>query len=58
MEKKTFASDNYSGVHPAVMEALLRANRGHAASYGADEHTAAATQKFKELFGDVDDYFV
>lgn len=50
--QKTFASDNYSGVHPAIMEALLQANTGHAASYGADEFTAASIQKFKEHFGD------
>jgi threonine aldolase len=51
MHKKTFASDNYSGVHPAVMQALLKANTGHAASYGADEYTADAIEKFKALFG-------
>ena len=52
MQKKTFASDNYSGVHPAIMDALLLANTGHAASYGADEFTAASIQKFKDYFGD------
>lgn len=52
MPKKTFASDNYSGVHPAIMDALLQANTGHAASYGADEFTAAAIEKFKAYFGD------
>jgi threonine aldolase len=58
MEKKTFASDNYSGVHPAIMEALFKANEGHAASYGADEYTAAATEKFRDLFGhDIEVYF-
>ena len=51
MHKKTFASDNYSGVHPAVMQALLKANTGHAASYGADEYTADAIEKLKALFG-------
>lgn len=52
MHKKTFASDNYSGVHPAIMDALLQANTGHAASYGADEFTAASIEKFKAYFGD------
>lgn len=51
MQKKTFASDNYSGVHPDIMDALLRANAGHAPSYGADEFTASAIAKFRELFG-------
>jgi threonine aldolase len=59
MPKKTFASDNYAGVHPSVMEALLEANSGHAASYGADEYTAAAISKFKKNFGDdIEVYFV
>ncbi|MEX2234057.1 MAG: low specificity L-threonine aldolase [Cyclobacteriaceae bacterium] len=59
MQKKTFASDNYAGVHPAIMDALSQANKGHAPSYGADEHTAAAIQKFKDHFGDdIDVYLV
>lgn len=57
MLKKTFASDNYSGAHPLVMEALLMANNGHAASYGADEYCAAATQKFKNHFGEETEVF-
>jgi threonine aldolase len=59
MQKKTLASDNYSGVHPIIMEALLKANQGHAASYGADEYTAAAIDRFKMLFGpDAEIFFV
>ena len=46
--KRTFASDNYAGVHPEVMQALLDANHGHDGSYGTDEHTAKAIEKFKE----------
>jgi threonine aldolase len=49
--KKTFASDNYSGVHPDVMEALLHANAGHASSYGADEYTERAVARFKDFLG-------
>ena len=45
----TFGSDNYSGVHPEIMEALLRANSGHSASYGADEYTAKAIEKLLDL---------
>jgi threonine aldolase len=52
MHKKTFASDNYSGVHHAIMEALIKANAGHEASYGADAFTETAIRKFKEYFGD------
>ena len=56
---KAFASDNYSGVHPEIMDALVKANVGHVSSYGADEYTGRATSKFKELFGtDTEVYFV
>jgi threonine aldolase len=47
----TFASDNYAGVHPQIMNALMNANHGHAPSYGADEFTQRAIQKFKDFFG-------
>lgn len=41
------------------MEALIKANTGHAASYGNDEWTERAIEKFKEFFGDeIDVYFV
>ncbi len=50
--KNTFASDNYAGVHPEIMAALLQANTGHAGSYGADEYTAKAIGKFRDYFGD------
>jgi len=48
---RSFASDNSAAVHPAVLEALGRANRGHALAYGYDEMTAAADRLFCELFG-------
>jgi threonine aldolase len=56
---KAFASDNYSGVHPEIMEALRNANEAHAGSYGNDPYTERAVNKFKELFGnDVEVFFV
>jgi threonine aldolase len=59
MAKRTFASDNYSGVHPEIMMALNDANQGHAVSYGSDEYTVRATKKFKDFFGeDIGVYFV
>jgi threonine aldolase len=59
MLKKGFASDNYSGVHPEVMEALNRANELHAPSYGADPFTQEAVARFRSLFGeDTDIHFV
>lgn len=56
---KSFASDNYAGVLPEVMEALQRANTEHARSYGADEITERTKKLFREVFEtDVDIYFV
>lgn len=54
---KTFASDNYSGVHPEVMEALVRANVEHQGSYGGDEFTARAINLFKKEFGESTEVF-
>lgn len=47
---RSFASDNNSGVHPSVMEAIMKANQDHALGYGDDKWTAEATLKMKELF--------
>ncbi len=56
---KSFASDNYAGVLPEVMEALQKANHLHARSYGADDVTRRVTNLFREVFEtDVDVYFV
>jgi len=56
---KSYASDNYAPVHPAVMDALVKANIGHVPSYGADMYTEAAIEQFKEIFGaDIEVFFV
>src|SRR6266542_1880914 len=56
---KFFASDNNAGVHPKVMEAILRVNEGHAVGYGDDEHTRRATAVVRDHFGQhCDPYFV
>lgn len=56
---KTFASDNYSGVHPEIIDALIQANHEHMGSYGNDEITQRAVQLFKKYFGpDCEVYFV
>ncbi len=48
---KSFASDNTAGAHPAVMEALARANQGHALAYGADPLTQEALERIQSNFG-------
>jgi threonine aldolase len=54
----TFGSDNHSGVHPRALEAIAAANHGPAVAYGLDEHTAAATAKFREHFGKKADVYM
>ena len=49
---RSFASDNNSGVHPLVMDAVIKANENHAVGYGDDPWTAAAVTKIKEIFGE------
>jgi threonine aldolase len=57
--RRSFASDNNANVHPEVLEAIARANRGHVIGYGDDPYTATAIQKFREHFGaDVEVFFV
>jgi threonine aldolase len=46
-----FGSDNQSGAHPAVLEAITEANTGFATGYGEDPWTATAVEMFQERFG-------
>ena len=46
-----FASDNCSGAHPKVLEAIASVNSGHAASYGADPETARLDGLVRTEFG-------
>lgn len=48
---KSFASDNNSGAHPAIMEAMIKANEGFLKSYGDDEISIHTDEVFKEYFG-------
>ncbi len=57
--KRGFASDNNSGVHPEIMKAIIDANEGHTIAYGDDIYTERAKAKLYEHFGnDIDIYFV
>ncbi|NDP20378.1 MAG: low specificity L-threonine aldolase [Paludibacter sp.] len=51
---KSFASDNYSGIHPEIFEAIQQANSQHQISYGDDDFTTEANLLFKNLFGSVE----
>ena len=50
MPNKTFKSDNQSGVHPDVLNALTLCNQAHLPSYGNDPYTQQATQLLKKIF--------
>ncbi len=47
----SFASDNYSGIHPEVLAAITAANGGHQVAYGEDVYTARLSQEMGLLFG-------
>src|SRR5919112_1749806 len=47
-----FASDNYAGALPEVLEAIAAASTGHAPAYGNDDWTARVEARFRDEFGD------
>ena len=47
-----FASDNYSGVHPEVLDAIAVANGGHQVAYGEDQYTDRLQEVFAGHFGE------
>ncbi len=51
LARRGFASDNAAGVHPAALEAIAAANRGHAFGYGHDELTGSVERRFQDVFG-------
>jgi len=56
---KGFASDNYAGIHPDIVQAINDANQGHCKAYGNDAYTKEAIELFKKQFGNnIDVYFV
>ena len=46
-----FASDNYAGIHPEVLAAIVEANAGHQVAYGDDDVTAALGVAVRAHFG-------
>ena len=46
-----FVSDNCSGAHPGMIEAMAAVNEGHAGSYGADAETARLDGLARAEFG-------
>ncbi len=48
--KRSFKSDNYSGIHPDVLAAISNANQGHASAYAEDTYSLVATKLIQEVF--------
>ena len=48
--RRQFASDNYAGICPEALAAMIEANRGHEVSYGDDTWTAKAANLLREVF--------
>lgn len=55
--RSSFASDNNSGVHPAVLNALIAANNDHVIAYGDDPFTSSAIARLKAEFGENSEVF-
>ena len=51
VSKRGFGSDNNSGVHPKILDAIIKVNHGHNIAYGDDPYTESAGKKFKDCFG-------
>ena len=52
-----FASDNYAGAHPEILQAIADANGGHQISYGEDVYTERLREVIKEHFGEAAEVF-
>ena len=56
--KRAFASDNWAGIHPEVLDALAAANVGHVPSYGTDPYTRDAIAKIRAELGEDAEVFL
>ena len=57
---RSFGSDNNSGVHPLMLQAMIDANKDHTIGYGDDVWTRKAEKAVKRLIGkeDIEPLFV
>ena len=55
--RRGFGSDNHSGIHPALLEAIQTINHGHTPSYGIDTYSQKAKATLRKHFGDQADVF-
>ena len=45
-----FCSDNVTGIHPRILDALIAGNDGNVLPYGEDPYTRRAEARFREVF--------
>jgi threonine aldolase len=57
-QRRSFASDNIAGAHPAILDAVLAANDGDAPAYGHDEQTTRAERMVGDELGAAAVFFV
>jgi threonine aldolase len=55
---RAFASDNWAGVHPAVLAAIVAVNQGHVPSYGNDPYTHDAITRIASAVGEDAEVFL
>jgi len=56
---RSFASDNNSGAHPLILQAITQANIDHEVGYGDDHYTVEAIEEFKKILGkEIEVFFV
>jgi threonine aldolase len=49
---RSFGSDNHSGIHPAILKSVEKANADHAVAYGGDPLSKRFSERIKEIFGE------
>src|SRR6059036_4254938 len=50
LRQRHFASDNYAGMCPEALAAMVEANSGHEVSYGNDAWTEKASDLIRDVF--------
>jgi len=57
---RSFGSDNNSGVHPRIIEAIAEANRDHTIAYGDDQWTREAVEGLRRILknSEVEPFFL
>ena len=55
--KRGFASDNNAGIHPDILNEIVKVNIGHVTGYGSDIYTEEAQKVFKEQLGNNTEVF-